>query len=168
MQMRKLVPRGFLRSYILRLLTKEPRHGYDIMKSIEEKTGWKPSPGAIYPTLHEMERRGLIKKEKVGRRFSYKLTRQGKELSKKLEKTTKEMRERLNEFAEVMSEIVGFKLNIRFYRRKEFMLLPNDIKKCLLELWDLITKIAKEKKKVKELKKILLEEKKKLKILEKM
>ena len=168
MKLRKLVPRGFLRSYILKLLAKEPKHGYQIMKAIEEKTGWKPSPGAIYPTLHEMEKRGLIKKIKKGRKLSYKLTKKGKDLSKKLEKTMKEMRERFNEFTEVMSEIIGFKLNVESYRRKKFMMLPNDIKKCLLELWDLITKIAKEKKKVKELKKILLEEKKKLKMLEKM
>ena len=77
----KIVPRGFLKSYILKLLRSGPRHGYDIIKSIGDETGWKPSPGGIYPILHDLEERGLVIKFKDGRRKYYKLTKDGKKLS---------------------------------------------------------------------------------------
>ena len=74
---KKIVPRGFLKSYILKLLKSGRKHGYDIIKSIENETGWKPSSGGIYTTLHELEKKRLIVKFKEGRRKYYKLTEKG-------------------------------------------------------------------------------------------
>lgn len=48
---------GELRTVILQLLEQEPRHGYDIIRELEERTGgvYAPSPGVVYPTLTMLE-----------------------------------------------------------------------------------------------------------------
>ncbi|HEV2596126.1 MAG TPA: PadR family transcriptional regulator [Sphingomicrobium sp.] len=53
---------GELRLLLLRLISDEPRHGYDLIRAIEELTGgsYVPSPGVIYPTLTMLEEMGLI------------------------------------------------------------------------------------------------------------
>jgi DNA-binding PadR family transcriptional regulator len=47
------VPKGYLRSQVLRLLNEEPMSGAEIIRELEDKTGmwWKPSPGSVYPLL---------------------------------------------------------------------------------------------------------------------
>ena len=54
--------RGDVRTTILRLLSEEPMHGYQLMQTITERSGgrWTPSPGAIYPTLSALADEGLI------------------------------------------------------------------------------------------------------------
>jgi DNA-binding PadR family transcriptional regulator len=56
------VPRGDVRTAVLRLLTEEPMHGYQLMQAIAERSGgrWTPSPGAIYPTISQLEDEGLV------------------------------------------------------------------------------------------------------------
>ncbi len=53
---------GELRLVLLKLLADQPRHGYDLIKAIEEMTGgaYAPSPGTIYPTLQMMLDEGVI------------------------------------------------------------------------------------------------------------
>ncbi len=53
---------GELRHVVLALLNEQPRHGYDIMRAIDERTGgaYCPSPGVIYPTLQMLEDVGHI------------------------------------------------------------------------------------------------------------
>lgn len=53
---------GELRLLLLKLISDEPRHGYDLIRAIEELTGgsYVPSPGIIYPTLTLLEEMGLI------------------------------------------------------------------------------------------------------------
>ncbi|MEO8559990.1 MAG: PadR family transcriptional regulator [Rhodospirillales bacterium] len=48
---------GDLRLVILQLIAEKPRHGYEIIKEIEDKVGgaYSPSPGVIYPTLTMLE-----------------------------------------------------------------------------------------------------------------
>ena len=55
-------PRGDVRAALLRLLAEEPMHGYQLMRTISERTGgrWTPSPGAVYPTLAQLEDEGLV------------------------------------------------------------------------------------------------------------
>ena len=52
---------GELRLVLLLLLEIEPRHGYDLIREIETRTGgaYAPSPGIIYPTLTLLEETGL-------------------------------------------------------------------------------------------------------------
>lgn len=54
--------RGDVRTALLLLLAEEPMHGYQLMQAITERTSgaWRPSPGAVYPTLSQLEDEGLI------------------------------------------------------------------------------------------------------------
>ena len=53
---------GDLRLVILNLIAEKPRHGYEIIKAIEERVGgaYSPSPGVIYPTLTLLEELGYV------------------------------------------------------------------------------------------------------------
>ena len=53
---------GQLRLVLLLLMESEPRHGYDLIREIETRTGgaYTPSPGIIYPTLTLLEELGLV------------------------------------------------------------------------------------------------------------
>jgi DNA-binding PadR family transcriptional regulator len=55
--------RGDVRLAVLRLLAEEPRNGYQLMQTIEERSGgtWRPSPGSMYPTISQLEDEGLIR-----------------------------------------------------------------------------------------------------------
>src|SRR6478672_5336855 len=53
---------GELRLVLLRLISEQPRHGYDLIRAIEDLTGgeYAPSPGVVYPTLTLLQDMGLI------------------------------------------------------------------------------------------------------------
>ncbi|WP_157126943.1 PadR family transcriptional regulator [Rhodococcus sp. p52] len=72
--------RGDVRAAVLRLLGTEPMHGYQLMEAIAERTGgaWRPSPGAIYPTISQLEDEGLVTVEKEGGRKLVSLTDAGR------------------------------------------------------------------------------------------
>jgi len=55
-------PRGDVRAAVLQLLAEAPMHGYQLMQAIAERSGgrWTPSPGAIYPTISQLEDEGLV------------------------------------------------------------------------------------------------------------
>src|SRR3954451_2013121 len=55
-------PRGDVRTAVLLLLSEQPMHGYQLMQAIAERTGggWTPSPGAVYPTINQLEDEGLV------------------------------------------------------------------------------------------------------------
>jgi len=55
--------RGDVRLALLMLLAEEPRNGYQLMQTIEERSDgrWRPSPGSVYPTLAQLEDEGLIR-----------------------------------------------------------------------------------------------------------
>ncbi|MGH3460014.1 MAG: PadR family transcriptional regulator [Kribbellaceae bacterium] len=55
--------RGDVRTAVLLLLAEEPMHGYQLMRAIADRSGgrWTPSPGAIYPTISQLEDEGLVK-----------------------------------------------------------------------------------------------------------
>src|SRR5947209_16807272 len=59
---RRVFESGELRLVLLKLISDEPRHGYDLIRAIEELTGgeYAPSPGVIYPTLTLLQDMGLI------------------------------------------------------------------------------------------------------------
>ncbi|WP_168707965.1 PadR family transcriptional regulator [Sphingopyxis sp. PAMC25046] len=59
---RRMFDSGELRLVLLKLIADEPRHGYDLIRQIEELTGgaYAPSPGVIYPTLTLLDDMGLI------------------------------------------------------------------------------------------------------------
>jgi DNA-binding PadR family transcriptional regulator len=59
---RRMFDGGELRLVLLKLIADEPRHGYDLIRHIEELTGgsYAPSPGVIYPTLTMLDDMGQI------------------------------------------------------------------------------------------------------------
>jgi DNA-binding PadR family transcriptional regulator len=74
------VGRGDVRSAALALLADGPRHGYQIIQEIGERSGgvWHPSPGSVYPALQLLEDEGLIRAEQVETRRVYHLTEAGR------------------------------------------------------------------------------------------
>lgn len=60
---RRMFAPGELRLLLLHLIAEEPRHGYELIKAVEEMTGgnYSPSPGTVYPTLSLLQDEGLIR-----------------------------------------------------------------------------------------------------------
>jgi len=71
---------GDLRLYLLNLLGEGPRHGYDIMQALSDRTGgtYTPSAGTIYPRLAKLEEEGLVTKRIEGRKTVYEITAAGR------------------------------------------------------------------------------------------
>ncbi|MFA6035920.1 MAG: PadR family transcriptional regulator [Candidatus Micrarchaeia archaeon] len=73
---------GMLRAYLMKSFSEGRKSGYDIMREVKEKTGgrWKPSKGALYPLITEMESRGMIRVVEKGARGmkKYTLTERGR------------------------------------------------------------------------------------------
>ena len=73
--------RGDIRTALLAVLSEGPGHGYDVIQTLEDKSGgvWKPSPGSVYPTLQLLEDEGLVRSvERDGKRV-YEITDAGRE-----------------------------------------------------------------------------------------
>src|SRR5918997_1850292 len=78
---RRMFESGQLRLVLLKLIADEPRHGYDLIRAIEELTGgeYAPSPGVVYPTLTLLQDMGFIEEsEAEGQRKAYSATDEGR------------------------------------------------------------------------------------------
>src|SRR5262245_43301683 len=75
----RMLAQGDLKLLVLALIAEQPRHGYEIIKVIEEKTsGWySPSPGVVYPTLTYLEEAGYLISESEGSKKLYRITPEG-------------------------------------------------------------------------------------------
>ena len=71
--------KGDLKYVILDLLKDRPRHGYDIIRELEEQSlgTYKPSPGAVYPTLQMFEDMGYTTSTEMDGKKTYTITEQG-------------------------------------------------------------------------------------------
>ena len=71
---------GDLRLYLLNLLDDGPRHGYDIIQALSDRTGgtYTPSAGTIYPRLAKLEEEGMVTKSVDGRKTIYEITESGR------------------------------------------------------------------------------------------
>ncbi|QAY59867.1 PadR family transcriptional regulator [Microbacterium protaetiae] len=71
---------GDLRLYLLKLLDEQPRHGYDLIHALTDRTGgtYTPSAGTIYPRLAKLEEEGLVTKSVDGRKTIYAITDAGR------------------------------------------------------------------------------------------
>ncbi len=71
---------GDMKYVILKLLRDKPRHGYEVMKDLEERMHgcYSPSPGTIYPTLQWLEDEGLVVAREVGGKKVYEITDTGR------------------------------------------------------------------------------------------
>jgi DNA-binding PadR family transcriptional regulator len=78
----RVFEQGDLKLVILQLLTEKPRHGYEIIKALEERTAgaYSPSPGVIYPTLTLLEDLGYARAAaSEGGRRVYEITQAGRD-----------------------------------------------------------------------------------------
>ncbi len=97
-----MVPKGFLRLQVLKLLNEKPMSGSEITSEIEKQTNgrWKPSSGSIYPLLSWLQNKGYIKEaaeKEVGIK-RYELTDPGEAFLEEHVKTREEMQERFKHF----------------------------------------------------------------------
>ena len=76
----RVFDQGDLKFVILKLVAEQPRHGYEIIKAIEEKVGgaYSPSPGVVYPTLTLLEELGYVTVEpQAGGKKLHRVTAEG-------------------------------------------------------------------------------------------
>jgi DNA-binding PadR family transcriptional regulator len=73
---------GELRLALLALLADGPRHGYELMRELESRSGglYRASAGSVYPTLQQLEDEGLARSEPQDGRRVYRLTPEGEGL----------------------------------------------------------------------------------------
>ena len=76
----RMLAQGDLRLVALALIAEAPRHGYEIIKLVEEKTAdwYSPSPGIVYPTLTFLEEAGYVTVSVEGAKKLYTLTGEGR------------------------------------------------------------------------------------------
>lgn len=76
----KMLADGDLRIIVLALLADGPRHGYDIIKALEERSSgiYSPSPGVVYPTLTYLEEVGYVSAVSEGNKKVYAITDTGR------------------------------------------------------------------------------------------
>jgi DNA-binding PadR family transcriptional regulator len=86
---------GEVKFVILRLLKEKPRHGYEIIKALEEKMGgcYTPSAGTVYPTLQLLEDQGYIRAVDTEGKKVYHVTPEGEKF--------------LEENRDVLEDIIG-------------------------------------------------------------
>jgi DNA-binding PadR family transcriptional regulator len=79
MRAARMLASGDLRLIILALLSEKPRHGYEIIKAIEEHSSsiYSPSPGMVYPALTYLEEMGYAVSESEGAKKLYRITEAG-------------------------------------------------------------------------------------------
>jgi DNA-binding PadR family transcriptional regulator len=110
--------RGSVKYDILRILWDGPRHGYDIMLTIEEQRGYRPSPGSIYPALQMLEEGDFLTGQDVDGKRVYTITERGSELLAKHrettpDETTPEARGAIPLIARTMQTMVGLKMVLK-------------------------------------------------------
>src|SRR6204780_1756998 len=88
---------GRLRLYLLKLLDEAPRHGYEVIRLLQDRFMgvYAPSPGTIYPRLARLEEEGLVTHDDVDGKKVYRITDKGRE----------EIRGRLDDLADLEEEI---------------------------------------------------------------
>jgi DNA-binding PadR family transcriptional regulator len=88
---------GGLRLYLLKLLDEAPRHGYEVIRLLQDRFMgvYAPSPGTIYPRLARLEEEGLVTHDEVDGKKVYRITDKGRE----------EIQARLDDLAELEEQI---------------------------------------------------------------
>jgi DNA-binding PadR family transcriptional regulator len=90
---------GRLRLYLLKLLEESPRHGYEVIRLLQDRFlgVYSPSPGTIYPRLARLEEEGLVTREVIKGKKVYSLTDKGRA----------ELERRMDELADLEEEITA-------------------------------------------------------------
>ena len=90
---------GRLRLYLLKLLDESPRHGYEVIRLLQDRFMgvYSPSPGTIYPRLARLEEEGLVTHDESEGRKVYRITEKGRE----------ELRNRSDDLTELEDELTA-------------------------------------------------------------
>jgi DNA-binding PadR family transcriptional regulator len=77
--------RGAIKAGVLLVLAEQPMHGYQLMQELSARSGgaWRPSPGAIYPTLQRLEDKGLVRSDDDEGRRVFSLTDTGRTVAER-------------------------------------------------------------------------------------
>jgi DNA-binding PadR family transcriptional regulator len=106
---------GELRLVLLKLIADQPRHGYDLIQSIEELTGgdYAPSPGVVYPTLTMLEDMGYIAAQASGEtsRKAYAITPEGQAHLEERREEAEALVERLSDLGDRQRRAGGAPIN---------------------------------------------------------
>src|SRR5277367_4539298 len=102
----KMLASGDLQLIILALLSEKPRHGYEIIKQVEEHSSgtYSPSPGMVYPGLTYLEEMGFAASESEGTKKLYKITEAGTEYFNKNRAGVEDVLEQLARFGKKMAD----------------------------------------------------------------
>ena len=115
----RLFEQGDLKYVILRLLEEKPRHGYEVIKELEDRFGgaYSPSPGTVYPTLTMLEDLGYARAtaEEGGRKI-YEITDAGRAYLKEHSETVDGIFERMARFVEGFLDEPMMEVNGAFKR----------------------------------------------------
>jgi DNA-binding PadR family transcriptional regulator len=106
MRAAKMLASGDLQLIILALLSEKPRHGYEIIKAIEEHSSgiYTPSPGMVYPALTYLEEMGFAASEAEGTKRLYRITEAGAEHLKANRASVDETLDHLARFGRKIAE----------------------------------------------------------------
>ena len=98
---------GHLKIIILRNLLAGEMTGYDLMKTIKDKCGWKPSPGSMYPALNELLKKKYATVKIKGKQKIYTITAQGKQQLNLLHKQKQKFIEKMKSEIKIFSNLIG-------------------------------------------------------------
>ena len=118
-RMGRMFEQGDLKYVILRLLEEKPRHGYEVIKELEDRFGgaYSPSPGTVYPTLTMLEDMGYAKAgTDDGGRKVYAITPEGAAYLKEHSTTVDSIFERIAQFMEGFLDAPMMEVNAAFRR----------------------------------------------------
>jgi len=120
---------GRLRLYLLKLLEESPRHGYEVIRLLQDRFlgVYSPSPGTIYPRLARLEEEGLVTHEVIDGKKVFSITDDGRA----------ELNDRLDELADLEQEISA---SVRDIARE----VKQDVRDTVKSLREELTKIAKD------------------------
>jgi DNA-binding PadR family transcriptional regulator len=120
---------GRLRLYLLKLLDESPRHGYEVIRLLQDRFMgvYAPSPGTIYPRLARLEEEGLVTHDEVDGKKVYRITDKGRQ----------ELHARLDDLAELEEEITA---SVRDIARE----VSEDVRETVRSLREELTWAARE------------------------
>lgn len=93
---------GDMKYVILKLLKDKPRHGYEVMKELEDELRgcYSPSPGTVYPTLQWLEDEGLVTSKEVDGKKVYEITDAGRKFLEEHKDVVEDIFDRVREAVE--------------------------------------------------------------------
>lgn len=96
-----------LQLIMLLYLKEKPRHGYEIMKALEEQSSglYIPSPGVIYPALTYLEEMNYASAQSEGNKKLYSITNEGRAFLKQHSAVAEEILEQLTRFGKKMARM---------------------------------------------------------------